>query len=331
MNFARSSSFVVLVTLFACEAEVAQGSSDAVVLEGKEQGWPVSLAYAPNGAEFACVSSFGHVLLDTRTWKRGRRFDIGIRMLAYSPDGKTIVTAEGTDGARVWKADDPGKPTSARLGDVTEISELSSPERTLITPDEAGKSRRVFGTGFSADGARFFTTDAAGHVRIWESRTGKQEADIDVSKAEVRGAAFHPKGKLIAFGDVNGQLRVWDLEHQKVAEDVKTPSPIVSLTYNGNGTCLVTTHSDRSAMIWYTESWTAQVEAGAMAAAYAPDGKTLALGGAREVRLLSAGESPTTRTIALNAKPVSAMAWRSDGHALAVGCMDGSVHVLSID
>src|SRR5262249_3486456 len=156
-------------------------------------------------------------------------------------------------------------------------------------------------------------------------------ADIDVAKAEVCAAAFHPKGKLIAFGDVKGQLRVWDLEHQKVAEDVKTPSPIASLVYDGSGTRLVTTHSDRSALIWNTKSWIAQVEAGTTAAAYAPDGKTLALGGAKEVRLLSAGDGPTTRTIALNARPVSAMAWCPDGHALAVGCMDGSVHVVSID
>jgi WD40 repeat protein len=288
----------------------------------------VYLAFSPDDKELARVSSFGHVLLDTRTWSQGRAFDVGVRMVAYSPDGKTIVTAEGTDGARSWNASTKGKPVPGGVDEVTQVSVLSAPKRVLITRDE-GKSQRVFAAGFSADAARFFTTDAAGHVKIWQTGTGTLETDIAQTTSPVHDAAFHPNGKLIAFGDEAGVLHVFDLASKKSVRDVTTPAPIAHVEYSHDGTRVLTVHAGGTAMIWDPISWKAQVEEGVQAGAFSPDATLLALGG-RDVRLLVPKTGETSRTIAVPACAITALAWRHDGHQLAVACMQGSVRLFAV-
>ena len=264
------------------------------------------------------------MLLDTRTSTKARAFDVGIRMVAYSPDGQMMVTAEGTDGARLWPVSAEGKLVVGHLDDVTEVTVLSTPVRVLITKDEA-QNQRVFAAGFSADGRRFFTTDALGHVKIWQTKTGTLQFDITQTRSPVRGAMFHPNGKLIAFGDEAGVLHVWDLENKRLVRDVSTPEPIAAVEYSHDATRLATTHA-RIVMIWDPISWKAQVERGVHAAAFSPDGSTLALGSS-DVRLLVPSTGATARTLPLADGPVTALAWRRDGRELAIGCMKGSVHL----
>ena len=70
----------------------------------------VFLRFFPSGKELARIPQFGPVVLsDTTDYKKARTFSVGMRMVAYSPDGTKIATAEGTDGARVWDAAVQGK------------------------------------------------------------------------------------------------------------------------------------------------------------------------------------------------------------------------------
>jgi hypothetical protein len=62
----------------------------------------VFLRFSPDGRELARIPMFGPVRLsDTASYKKIRTFKVGMRMVAYSPDGTKLATAEGTDGARV--------------------------------------------------------------------------------------------------------------------------------------------------------------------------------------------------------------------------------------
>lgn len=334
----RAFALVLALLCVALGASRAQQAAarppmPAFLLAGG-MGSPVFLRFSPDQHELAVLSTYGHGLFDTASWQRTRAFDIGIRMLAYSEDGKLIATAEGTDGARLWSAHDVAKPL-----------------RVLLTPAEASKSRRVFATAFSADGKRVLTADARGHVKVWDTGHGKLEADIAPASASVRSAAFEPNGKGLAFGDDAGVLYIWDLEHERLVRDIPTPlGAITSLSYSHDGTRLVTTHaapSGEGVMIWDTRSWKAQIEAGYRAAAFGFDGKTLALGGS-DVRLIKPEDGRVLRTIKLaelsqrealsdsgpNADrklpiQVQALAWQRDGGVLAVGCIDGSVRLVA--
>ena len=69
-------------------------SPPAVVKDGT--GAVLFLRFSPDGRELARICQFGPVaLLDTAGYHRARTFSVGMRMVAYSPDGTKIATAEG--------------------------------------------------------------------------------------------------------------------------------------------------------------------------------------------------------------------------------------------
>src|SRR5438552_7305842 len=120
-------------------AEVKPGSAgvtgvkDSMIKGGMG---PVSfLRFSPNGGELVRVCMFGPVVLfDPANYKKGRTFPIGLRMIAYSPDGKSIATAEGRDGARVWDAAEQGKRLPKSL--LKELHVLETPLQILEAPGQ---------------------------------------------------------------------------------------------------------------------------------------------------------------------------------------------------
>src|SRR5207245_4827028 len=109
---------------------------------------------------------------------------------------------------------------------------------------------------------RLLTADANGHVKIWETGSWTQEADITQTTSLVSCAAFSPDGKRIAFGDYYGALHIWDLEQKKAICDSPTPAPSIGyVSYSPDGKRLITTHAysnEHLVMIWDTASWVSE-------------------------------------------------------------------------
>src|SRR5208283_4648094 len=106
------------------------------------------LRFSPDSDELARVTQFFPVMLfDANGYRKARTFPVGMRMVAYSPDGTKIATAEGRDGARVWDAAATGKPLPNPGAD--EIRMLDTPLAVLQTPDPA---QTLFWAEFSPDG-----------------------------------------------------------------------------------------------------------------------------------------------------------------------------------
>lgn len=325
-------------------------TGDQRLLKRDHTGWPVGLAFSPDGKELARLQTFGHSLLDTASFTHIRRFDVGIRMLAYSRDGKTMATAEGTDGARVWNASERGTPEAA--ASPFELRKLSKPLHVLLTQAQS-HNEPVLAVAFAPDGRSLATADAAGHLKIWNTKTGKVIAEVPKASAALPCVAFDPKGTSIAFGDADGVLHLWDVAGKRMIKDVTTPAgTITSVSFSKDGRRIATTHDGRqgkATMIWDSATFKAQVEPGLGVAAFSPDGTTLALG-FRDVQLLAPLTGEHVRTISfpefthrelwIDAESddsdkkmpviITSLAWRPDGRELAVGCLDGSVRLVPI-
>ncbi|MEJ2246158.1 MAG: hypothetical protein P8Y80_08820 [Acidobacteriota bacterium] len=128
----------------------------------------VYLQFSPDGKELARLPQFGMVhLSDTSNYSNKiRSFEIGMRMVNYSSDGRKIVTAEGTDGARVWDAGLKG--TRFKNAKIDELYILDTPLKILETPSR-DQSARVFWAEFSPDNMYVLTTQANGHVKVWNT------------------------------------------------------------------------------------------------------------------------------------------------------------------
>jgi len=301
----------------------------------------VFLRFSPSGRELVRIPQFGPVILsDTANYKKARTFHLGMRMVAYSPDGTKMATAEGTDGARVWDAAIQGKRVPEAPG---EIYVLETPLQVLEAPSKDSK-RRVFWTEFSPDGKRLITTQANGHVKVWNTTSWAVEEEIAATEDEVRVAAFAPDGKILVIGDIKGVLHRWSFE-DKAAKTTRTPGAVTGIVFAPDGKMAVTTHQSPSnslAMIWNPREWgVARVEHGFGSATFSQDGKTLALGG-RNIKLLDPASGKHIQTIELpelamrESGPgfdegpkadkkipiqVRALAFSPDGATLAAGCV----------
>ena len=117
----------------------------------------LEIDFAPKGRYFTVLCFNGTAqLLDSQTGQPiGPRLDEQgrIQVMAFDPDGSTLVTGSEKGAARLWNVKD-GKP----LG-------------------EAMKHRStVSGVAFSPDGKTVATCSYDGTARLWDSRTGEPKS-----------------------------------------------------------------------------------------------------------------------------------------------------------
>jgi WD40 repeat protein len=325
-------------------------SSPAAVKDGT--GAVLFLRFSPDGRELARICQFGPVaLLDTSGYRKARTFSIGMRMVAYSPDGTKIATAEGTDGARVWDASIKGRLIPQSVMD--EVYMLDAPLRVLEVPSKDPKLR-VFWTEFSPDGKRLITTYANGHVKVWNTNSWAVEEDLVLTDTEVRAAVFSPDGKTVMIGDISGGLHQWSFADKAEIKSLKGPNDagaVSGAVFSPDGSRLVTIHQGASgsvAMLWNTKGWIAQIESGFSSAAFSKDGKLMALGGT-QIKLIDPSTGKQIRTIELpqmtmgeaarqfqgqpNASQkipiqLGALAFSPDGKTLAAGSLDTTIRLV---
>jgi tetratricopeptide (TPR) repeat protein len=145
--------------------------------------------------------------------------------VAYSPDGKTILTADQT-AVQLWDAV-TGRPLGQPLMHGSVLAAAFSPDGRIILTGGLDQTARlwdaasgrpfgqplmqgdVWGTAFSPDGRRAFTgaTDA---VRVWDVATGRPIGSPLTQRERLRSAAFSPDGRRILTGDVENSARLWD-------------------------------------------------------------------------------------------------------------------------
>ena len=105
--------------------------------------------------------------------------------VAFSPDGKRIVTGSEDATARIWNAE-----TGAEIA--------------VLRGHNGGLS-----ASFSPDGKRILTAGLDGTARIWDAATGEQTVLLQHNKS-VNSAAFNHDGTRVVTGDDGGNATVWD-------------------------------------------------------------------------------------------------------------------------
>jgi len=186
------------------------------------RAWPAAtsgtglyqVAFSPDGKRLAGVTADGYVrlwdLVTGRPIGRPPPVDtsnpivsaptiitptiIGASDLAFSPDGKLLASADGSDGyVRLW---DPatGRPTGSPLH------------------ASSGQNSRVDGVAFSPDGNLLASAGDDGYIRLWDPATGRPSGSpvhAPGPSSSVLGMAFSPDGKLLASAGDDGYVRLW--------------------------------------------------------------------------------------------------------------------------
>ena len=248
-----------------------------------------------------------HVVSFLRTMPVG---NLGVRDIAFTPDGKTLLTANGDGTLKIWN--------------------VATGESVRALPGHTGV---VGAVRVTADGR--YAVSAGDHtVRIWSLPDGKPVRTIDATTPQVFSLDVSPNGQTLATGGADGTAKVWTFEGAPVAT-LKTGKSgrVLSVAFSPDGSRLVTAGDDKLIRSWTTSDWKPQRVFTGHAAAVdraivAPDGQTLvSASDDHTVRLWHLESGRSLSTFSLHTDEVWTVAVSPDGGTLITGGKDARLGV----
>ncbi len=189
------------------------------------------------------------------------------KSVAFSPDGKTVVSRAENHSLRFWET-----ATGKLLGEIeTEDTIFTA---FAVSPD----GKRIASAGAVKDGDDFPTRSA---IRLWDAGTRKEVRTIKLeNRVALSWLAFTPDGKtLLSDG---GGLRAWEPDTGTELLRLQVGGGAFALSADGKLVAAAAPDGTLSVWEWQTDKEPLRIKAadrsgrGLIALAFSPDGKTLA-------------------------------------------------------
>ncbi len=292
------------------------------------------LALSADGRKAACADGAAVRLWEAGTGRESAALvhPAAVCSLAFSADGRRLASGALDGAVRLWDAEagGPGAVLGHRPGAAEGVA-LSADGRWLaavwsegeaqLWDAAAGQRRAAFASGrpapalltFAPGGGALAGVTGAGRneVTVWGVPGGEVRAVLRGHTYEILGLFFSPDGRRLMTGSNDRTLRLWDVSTGKELWRFRHPG-------GAWGTCVAFSPDGRSfatgaaypfeplltgeVTVWDAATFAGRAawpvaRGGAWALAFAPDGKSLAVGedgGAIRVRNLASGEDRVT-------------------------------------
>jgi WD40 repeat protein/serine/threonine protein kinase len=272
---------------------------------------------------------------------------------AFSPDGRTVVTAGRDGAARLWDAA-TGQPLAPPLRHENWVTHVAfSPDgRSLVTVGGVvgtpGVAARVWDatTGkpltaplhhpgdvtyaaFSPDSRLLVTTGADGTALVRDATTGQPLLPPLPHERELRQASFSPDSRRVVTASWDG-VRVWDaVTGQSLTSTLPHEEPVSGAAFGPDGRRILSTAADR-ARVW--DAATGQLllsleqrEGPVWRAAFSPDGRrVLTASFSGTARLWDAATGQPLLPLLQHETPLSGAAFSPDGRRVLTTAADGA-------
>jgi WD40 repeat protein len=177
-------------------------------------------------------------------------------------------------------------------------------------------------------------------VRLWRVSEEDSEDDLTTLKGHgtfVWSLAFSPDGSLLASGDDDGEIKLWEVKSSKCLKTLRpAPGPIGALAFTPDGKRLLSSSSDMVVALWDVSSGYCLQKVPGQSALNWPgsisctrDATTLANGyNDHTIKLLHIGQmsgTPAFKTFSRGGGQVWSVAFSFDGSMLASGDDEGTL------
>jgi WD40 repeat protein/tRNA A-37 threonylcarbamoyl transferase component Bud32 len=324
------------------------------------------VAFSPDGSRLVSSSWNNVMVWDAGTGRACVTFwghSNGVQSVAFTPDGRHVVSGSHDQTIKVWAADTGavvrtfrGHTEPVRCVAVAPDGRVASgsPDRTIRlwdTRQEIGprvlcrQKDWIYGVAFSPDGRLMAWGDTKPLVHVWDLTTGQVRYRLDQHTDALYSVAFSPDSRRLASAAHDGTVRLWDMEsgRQLRVHTGLTPAAL-SVAFSPDGLRLAATsgslfkHSvPGTARVWDVTTGQELVtcrgdQTQAYGMAFSPDGRYIAAGmGNYEDRGdVRVWETATGRSVACltgHRTLVNAVAFSPDGGLLASASNDKNVRI----
>jgi uncharacterized protein with WD repeat len=234
--------------------------------------------------------------------------------VAYSPDGRRIVSASYDTTVKIWDAES---------GQLT---------RTL-----AGHSAGVSSVVYSPNGRRIASASWDKTVKIWDAESGRLIHTLSGHNNTVRSVAYSPDGRRIVSASEDKTVKVWDAESGGLIRTLPGHSGffvmVLSAAYSPDGRRIVSASTDKTMKIWDAE--TGQLirtlsghKKTVSSGAYSPDGRRIVSASEdNTVKIWDAESGREIRTLSGHNGKVTSAAYSPDGRRIVSASVDETVEI----
>jgi len=229
-----------------------------------------------------------------------------VNAVAFSPDGKRIISGSGDNTLLVWDW---------------------RTEKVILGP--LHHENYVESIAYSPDGQRVVSGDGGGVVLVWDAKSGKRLYRLEEHMDDVNSVAFSPDGRMVASGSTDETTQIWAAKTGEIVHSMTFDASVYSVMFSPNGLYFAT-GMGKGVEVWDIRSWhrVCGRNTSCFTVAISPDSKHVAYADDKSLCImdLKTGK-PILGPTQGHTHFISSLAFSPDGTWIASGSWDKSIRI----